>query len=301
MLNPSSASRSRRLLAGGTLAAFAAGSALVSAPAGAATSGVLSYTCDVLGNPQSFTASYDVPNLTVEYGGDVEVNTTVTVPAGLVDFIRATGAKKVDGDVTAYAAGSILTLPVTQIIAPPAEVPETGPMTVVAKGGLSLAPYAQFTPAGTVAPITVQDRKAEDGTEASDLDASLYTYDAADNKSGPVAVSCELDDGQDVSVGELTVTQAQTTVKAKIKYAKKAKKVTAKATVKAPNSNVRPDGKVKLTIKKGKKTVFAKKVELSNIGKVSKTLKKAKKGSYKVVAKYLGTGNFTGSKDSDKS
>lgn len=286
-----------RKIAAGSALALAAGGALLISPAEAATSEELNYTCPVLGNPQEFTGTHTVAD-TAPYGGVVPVTTNVTIPSGLSQFLYGNGYRKVDGTVTNHATATVgaVTVPVQS----PADVQKTdinssGPTTIVAEGGPSLKDFAGATPAGTTITVAMQDRK-NGAEEASDMDASLYTYDAEGTQAGPVPINCELADAQNLAVGTVEVVQADSSTAAKLTYAKAKRKMTGKATVSSPNSEVTPDGQVKLTLKKGKQTVGSKTVDLSPKGIAKASWSKIGKGSYKLIAKYLGTGNFNPSK-----
>ena len=281
----------RTVAAGSALALAATSGAMLASPAVAATSDTLSYTCPVLGNPQTLTGTHTVAE-TVPYGGVVDVTTAVTIPQGLSSFLYNGGFRQVDGTVVNQATATVG--PVTVPVESPGTVAKTdinsdAATTIIATGGPSLAPYAAATPAGTVIAVSMLDR-AED----SDMDALLYTYNEAGEQSGPVPLACELDDEQNLAVGDVTVVKADTETTAKL--AKKRKKMIAKAVVDAPESGVDTAGQVKFVLKRDGKKVGAQKAELNN-ERAKAVFKGAKKGKYKLIAKYLGGDNFNGSKD----
>ena len=282
----------RKVAAGSALALAATGATLIASPATAATSDELTYTCQVLGNPQTFTGVHTLAE-TVQYGGTAAVTTAVTIPASLSGFLYGAGYREVDGSIINYALAMVGT--VTVPVESPGVVPRTdiqaeGPTTFIANGGPSLAPYAPATPAGTVIAVSLQDR------EASDMDASLYTYNAEGEQAGPVAIPCELADGQDLTIGNITVVQAVTETVAKLSYAAKAGKVVSKAVVDAPESDVAPVGDVKFVLKRNGNKIDGGTVALKNGRAVMKTAA-PKKGNYKLVTKYLGDSNFVASQD----
>lgn len=294
---PTTTTTIRRVAAGSALALAASGSAFFAAPAMGATSQTLSYTCKTSLGDKTLTASHEMAE-TVPYGGTVDVTSTVTVPEDVSGPLYAfLDARKVEGTLhsfaTTAAGGSIQ---VDQAI-PSTDVPPTGPMTLVADGGASLAPFAPFTPAGTTVPVLVQDRKAQDGTtEVEDAIVNLNITNSQGDTSAAPPIKCELADGQDLAVGSVTIVQAVTESAPAIGYAKKAHKVVGKVTVDAPESGVAPAGSVKLILKKGKKTVGKPQSVALTDGKAVAKWQAPKKGAYRLIAKYAGDANFEGSK-----
>lgn len=284
----------RTVAATGALALVATSGAMLASPAIAATSDTLNYTCTfgALGD-KAATATHSVPD-TVVYGGVVPVSTTVTVPADVTGFLYGAGARQVDGSATTYASvvGGALKLPVAQVIGKTA-VPATGTMDVVAVGNVDTAPYAGAVKAGDVIDVALDDR-----ADAADIEANLFWYaENSDAGQGPIAVPCELTDGQALAVGNVTIVKAGTKTTAKLAYKKKAKKMVAKAVVDAPQSGVDAAGDVKFTLKRNGKTVASKKVALETERAKAVFTKIKKKGKYKVIAKFLGSENFKTSKD----
>lgn len=287
----------RRTAAATSALALAAGGAFLASPADAATSGSIQYTCQVAGNPQTFHGTHTVSD-TAPYGGDVDVSGTIVVPNALRQFLYNSNTRSVDGTTKVYAlAQGVVPITVDETV-PKQDLPASGDWTINASGSLSLAPYTAATPAGTQLQVSLNDRKQSDGTtEASDLDALLQNYDGSGAKQGsPLAVPCEIDpDAQNLTVGTVTVVKADSATAPSLKYSAKKKTLTGMVTVTSPNSHVTPDGDVKLTLKKGKKTVDSVTKTLDDNGVASAKWKGLAKGTYKLVAKYLGTTNYNGS------
>ncbi len=283
----------RRAAATTTALALATGGALFMSPAHAATSAELTYTCDVLGNPQTFTGKHTLAE-TVPYGGVAHVTTNVTIPGSLSAFLYGAGYRKVDGTVVNQANATVggMTVPVESpaVIAKTA-IEQSGPTTFTAEGGPSLKDYVAATPVGTTVDVSLLDRKNGEN-EASDMDASLYTYDSGGTQAGPVPVACELNDGQDLTVGTVTVVQADTKTAAKLIYKAKRHLLTSKGVVRAPDSGAPLEGKAKLTLKRNGTKIASATKNVSAKGIASMKLKHAKKGKYKLIVKYLGTDNF---------
>ncbi len=287
----------RTVAATSALALAAAGSALLASPAVAAESQALTYTCEVpLLGAKEFTATYKMAD-TVPYGGTVSVDTTVVVPADVSETLYSIGTRRVEGEATAYGlAAGLVEIGVPGTV-PSTAVPQSGPLTVVAQGGVALNPNF-LVPAGSVIDVDAADRQG-DGDAAVDLRAVLRSYGEDGAQRGEFNIPCELNDGQTVDIGAFTVVKADTKTKAALK-AKKGKSIVAKATV-TPETNVVASGVVKLVVKRNGKKVGAEKVTLNDKGKASAKFAKAKKGKYTLVAKYLGNkaenqNNFNGSK-----
>ena len=131
-----------RVAAAGATAALAAGTVLVAMPAADAKPASLksSYTCDTALGAQTMaiTAKLDTPNK-VKKGkkvGDRAVKMTVVIPESLVTPMRdVLGIEKLSGEATAikYAVGS-KKLPLKNVKFPETDVPDSGSMTVRAKG-----------------------------------------------------------------------------------------------------------------------------------------------------------------------
>ncbi len=99
----------RRTAAGAALALVATGTALVAAPAGAASP--LAYNCDspqLAGDPYVVTAVIDT-NAPATLGSGLSANitttATLTLPAGLADELRGFGVSSVDGNATTRTYG----------------------------------------------------------------------------------------------------------------------------------------------------------------------------------------------------
>lgn len=118
----------------------------------------------------------------------------------------------------------------------------------------------------------------------------------ADDSTSPLEVTCEAKDPSAVAgtvtvePGEVTPAKVASTTKIKkAKFAKKKKRINVTAQVRTADKKA-AKGKVKVTLKKGKKTVKVikgKKLNKKGIAKV-KFNKIAKKGKYKVIVQYQG-------------
>lgn len=286
----------RRAAAATSALALAAGGAFLASPATAATSGDIGYSCDVLGNPQPFTGTHTVAD-TAPYGGNVVVSGTIVVPDSLRGFLYGSNTRSVDGTTKVYAlAAGMVPITVDETV-PKQDLPASGDWTINANGVLSLAPYVGATPAGTELPVSLQDRP-----DAADLEATLQNYDGTGAKQGnPIPIPCEISPdltAEQLTVGTVTIVPAKSGTVAKLTYNAKKKVTTGKATVTSSDSNVTPDGNVKLTLKKGKKTIDSVTKPLNDAGVASMKWKGAlKSGTYKLVAKYVNS-NFETSSDS---
>jgi hypothetical protein len=279
----------RKIAAGGVSAAFAAGSALLAVPANAATAAPLNYTCTVpfLG-AKTFTVTADttLPDSVVA-GSPLsgKADFTVTVPddvrglmAGLGDHIEGTA------DVQATSFGAAATL--AGVIPSTAVPTTTGPFAIPAS-----APISGTAP---TTPGTYQ-------LLAGDFTANAKLTKTDGSEFGPVALPCTLDAGQNAVVDTVTVTappvvtppppavvKVASTSTVKAKYAAKAKKIVAKVAVKGADGKP-GTGKVKVTLKLGKKTKTVS-ATLSSLGKAKAVFKKiTKPGKYKITVAYAGS------------
>lgn len=270
----------RRLAVGGASVALAAtGLVVATAPAHAA-SAPLDYTCTVLGSDYNMTASFAAP-ATVPVGGTAKFTASVVVPGDLVGLLNLVGAKALSGtgtaDLTATPTGSEVGVPAAAALTlPKTDVPASGDMTVPATGSV---PLPATLPVGSVLDI-----------EAGDYTADLTVHQADGSTSGPLAVPCTLDEGQDASAGQVTVVKAGSKTKLTAKGKKKQAVITVKV---ASTTTVKATGKVKVSLKGPKKVT--KTVKLNKKGVAKLKVKKLKKGTYKVAAKYAGDKSVKGS------
>lgn len=281
-----------RAAAAGSALALAATGALFMSPAQAATleSASLNYDCNspTLGN-LAVTAKHSAPD-TVVYGGKIPVTTTMTLSPEVVGGLNYFGIKSLDGDAVNHAiAAAVLPIEFTQTVQK-TDVPATGSMDLVALGDVDTAPYSGAVHAGDVVPIAMND------IDGADIVAHLYTWNADGRSASPQTVNCELGDGQNYSVGNVTITQAATETVAKISYAKRAGKVVSKALVDAPESGVVPVGDVRLILKRNGEKINSDTVALKDGVATLKTAA-PNKGNYKLVARYLGNTDFVASSD----
>lgn len=280
----------RKVAAGSALALAATGAALITSPAEAATSPSLSYSCS---QPQlgefTVTATHAFGD-TVQYGGDLAVTSTLTLPESVVGGLNFFGVKKIDGTSDTFASLEGVQIQTDQAF-PKTDVPASGTMNVAAAGTADTAPSGGVAQAGDVADLALVD------TAAGDLTAEIFTYDASGAQGGPFVVTCELNDDQVLTVGTVSITQAVTETTAKLSYANKAGKLVAKGLVDAPASGASVVGDVKLIIKRNGKAFDSVTVPLNGKETAVAKLAAPKKGNYKLVAKYLGDDNFMASQD----
>jgi hypothetical protein len=277
--------------------AVVAGSALVASvaavvPASAATSAPLTYTCD--GPPFSpytfkVTADTTLPE-TAPPGAALTATATYTVviPDNLRNLMYAIGGRNVEGTaaIGATAFGAAATLNGT---VPKTAVPASGDLTVVAS-----------SPVKATAPATAGAHQVVAGNFTTAIKVTREDGTTASEQN----VSCVLDAGQNAVVDTLTVdaaapappvTKADTATTAKAAYAKKAKKATVKLTVTGADGTP-GTGKVKVTMKAGKKTRTVN-ATLNASGKAKAVFAKvSKKGKYVFTATYAGSDTQNASK-----
>ena len=281
----------RKLAAGSAaLALAAAGSAALASPAVAATSQTLNYTC-VSPSLGEFpvTAVHEFGETAV-YGGELPVTTTLTLSAQTVGGLNFFGIKAIDGTAVGTAAMDGATITADETI-PKTAVPASGTMDLVAEGVANTGAAGGTATAGETVPLALVD------TANAEIVAQLYTWDAEDQRS-PAATqaSCELADGQDLTIGMVSVTQAASATVAKLAYKAKTGKVVSTAVVDSPDSEAAPVGDVKLVLKRNGTKVDSATVALKD-GMAKMATEAKKSGNYKLVAKYLGNTNFAASED----
>lgn len=232
----------RRTAAGAALALVATGTALVAAPATAASAS-LAYNCtspQILGGPYVFTAVIDTSApATLGSGLSAALTTTasVTVPANLADQFRAGGVTTVDGN--AAATGTVDGVPrqTTLTIPKAAVAPTVGTTTTVVGTG----PSGSITGGAAGTSILLG---------AGDFTAVITGYNSAGVAVGPAYnFACTLQAGQNLLVDTVSVVKAPTTVtltvlEPPVEYGEQ---VTVTAVVASLASNKKPDGTVEFT------------------------------------------------------
>ena len=233
----------RRTAAGAALALAATGTALVAAPATAASAS-LAYNCtspQIPGGPYVFAAVIDTnAPATLGSGLTAALTTTATVivPANLADQFRAGGVTTVDG--SAAAAGTVdgvhrqttLTIPKTAV------TPTVGTTTTVVGTG----PSGSITGGAAGTSILLG---------AGDFTAAITGYNSAGIAVGPAYnFTCTLQAGQNLLVDTVSIVKAPTTValtvlEPPVEYGEQA---TVTAIVASTASNKKPDGTVEFTI-----------------------------------------------------
>ncbi|WP_181312805.1 DUF6801 domain-containing protein [Nocardioides campestrisoli] len=283
----------RRTLAAGASAAVAVtGMAAFTAPATAATSGPVPFTCQVpvLGE-RSFTlvADTNLPEK-VEKGKAVAVSFTATVTAP--DNVRG-GATlfgtSVEGTAKVVAKAGTQNLPVTANVAL-TTIPTTPNTELV----LPVSGSTTWTPTtlGTQQ-ITLPSFEAT---------LSFPQAGGAPRELGPI--TCAAAAGASTVVDTVEVVESATTppttpppatpgvaqatkTTSTVKYKKKAKKAVVKVAV-ANADGTAAAGKVKVVMKKGKKKATST-VTLNAKGKGKAAFKKIAPGKYKLTVKYTGS------------
>ena len=288
----------------GVIAVASSALSIIGAPAGA-ESGSLKYTCtDPLNQTRAFTVKADTnAPASVKVGETFTPSVTATVTAP--DALRATlydtaGARTVEGSTNAQGKSTSFAFTVNGAAG---ELPATIPVTPVpASGDLVVNATATGAPVTATAAGSIK-------ITAGNFTAVLAGKNGTGGASllSPYTIPCTLDAGQDATVDTVQVTPATTTpppapvkvdstTKATAKYAKKAGKAVVKAKV-AGSDGTKGSGKVKVTLKLGKKskTVNAR---LSASGKAKAVFKKiTKPGTYKVKVSYAGSETQGSSKD----
>jgi hypothetical protein len=233
----------RRTAAGAALALVATGTALVAAPADAA-SATLAYSCAedslLLDGPYEFAAVIDT-NAPATLGSGLSANitttATVTVPVDLADDLRTAGVTTVDG--TANATGTVdgvarqttLTIPKTPV------APTAGTTTTVVGTG----PSGSIT--GGAAGTTIL-------LGAGNFTATITGYNSAGVALVPAfTFTCTLVGVQNLLVDTVNVVPAATTVtltvlEPPVEYGEQP---TVTAVVDSSVSNAKPAGTVEFT------------------------------------------------------
>jgi len=284
-------STARKIAAAGVTAAFAAGSALLAVPAGAASGNVIFVCTTPVGDKEFVTvADTNLPaTLTAGQSVPVTITASVTIPADLSELAYGfLGARTVEGTAVVKSKLNGAALPDINASVPSVPVPASGPVTVVATGaGPAFAPTAAGNYVFSMDTYTASlSFKKEDGVEAIKVDTSCTP-----KVVGPA---------QNLSVDSVTVAAAPTTTPppavvkvaststVKAKYTAKSDKIVAKVAVKGADGKP-GTGKVKVTLKLGKKakTVSA---TLNAQGKALAVFKKiTKPGKYKITVAYAGS------------
>ena len=233
----------RRTAAGAALALVATGTALVAAPAGAA-SGTLTYNCTedspLLNDPSyALTAVIDT-NAPATLGSGLSANitttATLTMLSPLADDLRTAGVTAVDG--TANATGTVDGIArQTTLTIPRTAVDQTPATTVTVVGS---EPSGSIT--GGAAGTTIQ-------LAAGDFTANLTGYSATGTTVGTFAFNCSLVPGPTAPVDSVSVVKAPTTVtltvlEPPVEYGEQP---TFTAVVAASVGKPKPDGTVTFT------------------------------------------------------
>lgn len=280
----------RRSLAVLTAAGLAVGGSMLATPAHAA-SATLKYDCEVpILGPKVFTVvvDTDAPASIAPNTASAALNATakVTVPEDMVNAMRAAlQGESVDGTATVKSTVNGVAAADSSMTIPSTPVPASGALTVTAAGVMGALPAAAE---GTVYTLAAGDFTAVMNVRKSDGSASPFT------------IPCAPQAGQDLTVDTVTVSAtplpepepaepAATTTKLKAKYSAKSKKAKVTVTV-ATADDSSAAGKVKLTLKKGKKTIKTVTKTVSAAGVAKVTFKKiSAKGKYKLTGAYSGS------------
>lgn len=307
MLFTPGSTRARKMLAAGVTAGFAAGTALLVVPAGAA-SGSLNYDCNTPTSKVKFTVGVDTDapdTIAVGQSFTPKIIATVNADSATTQLLRDLGAATIEG-ATKDGVSTHLNYVVSGAPAqakadvPLTKVPASGPLVVKAT-----ATGASITPTAT-GPLTLS---------AHDFTAVLAGKNAAGDPTllSPYVIGCTIVPGQNVVVDTVNVVPAgtvtptptptptpvpkvDTKTKVKAKYIKRKRAI--KAAVKVVATDGKPGtGKVKLTLSRGKKKIKSLKVKLSSAGTARAVFKRiSKRGKYKLTAVYRGSATQNGSK-----
>ena len=233
----------RRTAAGAALALAATGTALVAAPATAASAS-LAYNCtspQIPGGPYVFAAVIDTnAPATLGSGLTAALTTTATVivPANLADQFRAGGVTTVDGSAAATGTVDGVHRQTTLTIPKTAVTPTVGTTTTVVGTG----PSGSITGGAAGTSILLG---------AGDFTAAITGYNSAGIAVGPAYnFTCTLQAGQNLLVDTVSIVKAPTTValtvlEPPVEYGEQA---TVTAIVASTASNKKPDGTVEFTI-----------------------------------------------------
>ena len=279
----------RRAAALGASAALAVGGLAALSPAATAASTSLKFNCSAsILKDQEFVLDVEIelPE-SVNVGDAVESSFSGTVSApesvrsaayGLLQGRALGGTAVVKGSFGGQAIELAADVPRT-------DIPSAGPgMSLAVAGGGKWVAKEVGTHDVTIPGFT-----------------AALVMTKADDSTTNLAVNCEAK-APDAVVGTVKVTKAMgkaksvTTVK-KAKFAKKKKRINVTAQVRTADKKA-AKGKVKVTLKQGKKTVKVikgKKLNKKGIAKVNFT-KITKKGKYKVIVQYQGNKNLKKSK-----
>lgn len=275
-----------RSVSAGAVLGLAASTAVVLGTPGTASAAPIDFACTVpILGPKTFVVDVTTNAPTsVPAGTSIApmVTTTLTVPADLADTIRGplVGANEISGTIQATnlvdgtEVPTTITIPSTNIgTSGPAVLTGTGVMDAIAAGA-----------AGTTHQIS-----------AGEQSVTMTLYKDGVVVTPPININpipCAPAPGSNTLVSTFT-SRATSSTAVKAKFAKKARKATATATVSA--AGVTPTGTVTFTLKKGAKQV--KTVTATVVGGQAKaTFKKLKKkGKYTVTASYGGAPAATAS------
>lgn len=260
------------------------------APAQGAAS--LTYTCTVpvLGSmPFTVTDDSSAPaSMRIGQSAKVRLTSKVTVPSSVVEALYAFGGRTADG--TADAHGSIGGKATTATLTvPTTDVPESGSLPVVATGN-----------GGTFRATRTGAVRLASG----DFTATLNVYDENGDPlstvfaSSPVTFSCTAP--ANGTFDTITVRKDTTRTDVVAATVRKGRKATVRITVGSVHGTT-PTGKVKVRIKKGRKTIEKKVVRLRHGRAAAKMPVRLKeKGTYKAVARYVGTSTLVKSSGAHK-
>ena len=288
---------SRLAAAVSALAVVAAGGGALASPAGAATSEPLSYDCA--------TSAYDTYTVSAEhafsdslvYGGWLTVVSTIKIPASVVSDLNAMGVEYVEGTsvvrIEMSETGGVGT---SSFYAPVRggdygfDVPASGPMQLKTVGTLSTEDYTGGWETGDTIAFSLDDYPKRD------LVLKLAGYTDKDQQVW-ASRGCELADGQDQTVGELTISKAGTRSFIGMRYSARTGQVVATALVSPPESNATPDGDVRFILKRNGERLGVVTDSLNQGARAVARFDAPRKGRYTLITRYLGSENFGGGVD----
>ena len=288
------------VVAGAVLALTAAGGAVLAPPAHAVASERVFYTCT---SPDlgTFTASAihratpedrlrrrgDVTPRPVEvvYSGWVKVTTTLQLPAKIRKALESAYVSAVDGIATTQAGLDGTTIPASEQDIAKTEVPTSGPLKLVAAGYANIGPAG--INAGNIAGLDLADISGNDFT------AQLYTYDGDDRSDDPMPLRCQLDDDQELGIGEVSVIKAPVRGRLDLDYDDSTGKVVSTVGVFPVYSSAEPTGTMTLILKRDGERIATVRGPLKDGRAVMRTTA-PKEGRYVLIERFTGDRNFFG-------
>lgn len=270
----------RAVAAVAALGLAATGTTLLPASASAAEKSVW-YSCSspILGEfPMSVAYRFSDG---APYGGLLDLSATLTLPPEVAGSLGGLGIEALDTDLAGRASlgGVPVDFGAYDFRAP---VPDSGSMEFSVRG------YADTYPT-MVDVVQAGDTPDLSLVYADGPDLDLTFGDAADAE--PLAVSCELDVYQDVSVGPVTIWQAGVKLYARMTYDDQSHELVTSAVVSPFTTRVQPVGRVRLVLERNGKRIDRARFWFTGERLTLRT-PTAGKGSYRLLMRFRGDKNF---------